>query len=395
MAGLLSCGVGVVDFGMMTTPAMQFLLRQTRASGGIMVTASHNPPEYNGFKVVDADGIEIPRQKEERIERLMQQGSWSSQVRTGSIVRPVGLLDHYLDKLMASMGSVEKSLRGTRLVVDAGNGVAAITTPKVLMRLGCDVLTVNDNIDGRFPGRPSEPRPDTLEPLSRLVIEQGADFGVAHDGDGDRAIFVDDKGKFQWGDKTFALVVDEVLKQHPGAKVVTPVNSSMSVGDIAKDRGGELILTKVGSIHVSRKMVETGAVLGGEENGGIFYAPHLPVRDGTMAVLLVLKCIAENGLPLSKLLTRLPRFFMAKEKFACDSEEKKTRTIVRLKALFGKRVTSELDGVRVDVKDKGWLLVRTSGTEPLIRFYAEGRTEQDLSEILNEFRPTVQKALQA
>jgi phosphomannomutase/phosphoglucomutase len=209
---------------------------------------------------------------------------------------------------------------------------------------------------------------------------------VAHDGDGDRAVFVDETGDVQSGDNSLTLIADEVLEKNPRGKVVTPVNSSMSVTEVAKRRKGRVILTQVGSIHVARTMVRERAILGGEENGGIFYAPHQPVRDGTMATVLVLNAILENQMPLSKLMARLPKFFMAKEKRKC-LDEKKNEVMRRIRQRLGDRVTSTIDGVRVDIKDLGWFLVRPSGTEPLIRIYVEGKTENDLKHLLNEFKP--------
>jgi phosphomannomutase/phosphoglucomutase len=160
----------------------------------------------------------------------------------------------------------------------------------------------------------------------------------------------------------------------------------MSVTEVARKRKGRVILTKVGSIHVARTMVREKAILGGEENGGIFYAPHQPVRDGTMATVLILNSILENRMPLSKLMARLPRFFMAKEKRKCP-DEKKNYAMKRIHQRLGERVTSAIDGVRVDVKGRGWFLVRPSGTEPLIRIYVEGKTEKDLRHLLGEFKP--------
>jgi len=248
------------------------------------------------------------------------------------------------------------------------------------------VVTVNDNIDGRFPGRNSEPRPENLGPLSTLVRQEKATFGVAHDGDGDRAVFVDETGAVQSGDNSLTLIADEILKKNRGGKVVTPVNSSMSVTEVARKRKGRVILTQVGSIHVARTMVREKAMLGGEENGGIFYAPHQPVRDGTMATVLILNSIIENRLPLSKLMARLPTFFMAKAKRKCPDEKKKD-VMKRIRQRLGNRVTSTIDGIRVDIKNRGWFLVRPSGTEPLIRIYVEGRTENDLKQLLDEFKP--------
>jgi phosphomannomutase / phosphoglucomutase len=188
------------------------------------------------------------------------------------------------------------------------------------------------------------------------------------------------------------LIADEVLKKNPGGKVVTPVNSSMSVTEVARKREGRVILTKVGSIHVARTMVREKAILGGEENGGVFYAPHQPVRDGTMATVLILNSILENRMPLSKLMARLPNFYMHKEKRSCP-DEKKNGVMKRIQQKLGDRVTSMIDGVRVEIKGRGWFLARPSGTEPLIRIYVEGKSENDLKQLLDEFKPVFDEAI--
>ena len=390
-AGLLAQGNRVQDCGMITTPGLQFLVKEAQACGAVMVTASHNPPDYNGFKVVDSDGIEIPRLREERIERLVQRDSWRVNARAGSRTERNEPLEPYFTKLWLYTKQ-RKDLASIKIVVDTANGVAALTTPVFLRRLGCHVITLNDNIDGTFPGRDSEPTTENLGPLSTLVKSEQADFGIAHDGDGDRAIFVDETGAVQTGDRSLALIEDEVLKKNPGAKVVTPVNSSMAISEIARKRHGQLIQTKVGSIHVARTMIRATAILGGEENGGIFYAPHQPVRDGTMATVLILNAVMENKMMLSKLMARLPKFYMAKEKVHCK-DSMKERAIARLKKRLGRRVASSIDGVKVELKDRGWFLVRASGTEPLIRMTAEGKTESDLRSILSEFKPLITQSL--
>jgi phosphomannomutase/phosphoglucomutase len=384
VAGILAQGNSVEDCGVITTPGLQFLSKIS-ASPGLVITASHNPPEYNGFKVVDSDGIEIPRAKEERIERLVVNDSRKAGRNPGQREERTLPLQPYLGNIRKYFGK-DRLVKPVKVVVDTGNGVSSLTTPVLLRRIGCLVITINDNIDGRFPGRNSEPRPENLGPLSTLVRQEKATFGVAHDGDGDRAVFVDETGVVQSGDNSLTLIADEVLKKNPRGKVVTPVNSSMSVTEVARRRRGRVILTQVGSIHVARTMVRERAILGGEENGGIFYAPHQPVRDGTMATVLVLNAILENQMPLSKLMARLPKFFMAKEKRKCP-DEKKNEVMRRIRQRLGDRVTSTIDGVRVDIKDHGWFLVRPSGTEPLIRIYVEGKTENDLKHLLNEFKP--------
>jgi len=390
-AGLLAQGNDVEDRGLITTPALEFMVKNTSSSAGVMITASHNPPEYNGFKVVDSDGIEIPRSKEEQMELLIYRDKWRASNPPGQRVIREGRIGSYFEKLESQV-LARDGLGNLKIVVDTGNGVSVLTTPRLLRKLGARVIGVNDVIDGEFPGRNSEPRPENLGSLSKIVREEGADLGIAHDGDGDRAIFVDETGVVQPGDRTLALVEDELLRNHPGAKIVTPINTSMVVSEIAKKRKGKLILTKVGSIEVSRTIVRVGALLGGEENGGIFYAPHHPVRDGTMAAVLVVNAVIRNGRGLSRLLDRLPKFHMVKEKIPCN-EEAKDRAIHTLRTKLKGRISSTLDGIRVDIEGRGWVLVRASGTEPLLRLYADAKTEGQLQEILDEFRPLVLKTL--
>jgi len=390
-AGLLANGSDVVDCGEITTPGLQYLVKVAEDSAGVMITASHNPPEYNGFKVVDTDGIEIVRSKEEKIERLFATKSWATTKTPGEREEAVRPIEPYLASLKTHL-TMKRIANPLKIVVDTGNGVAILTTPELLRRVGCKVVTMNDNIDGSFPGRNSEPRPENLGPLAALVRREKASFGVAHDGDGDRAMFVDETGTVNSGDKSLTLIADEVLQTHPKGTVVTPLNTSASLRDVVKMRHGRLVLTPVGSIHVARTMLREKAILGGEENGGIFYEPHQPVRDGAIATVLVLNAIVDTGLSLSKLMARLPNYFMRKEKRAI-TDEKKGPAIKRLRQKLGKRVTSTLDGVRVDLA-KGWFLVRASGTEPLIRIYTEGKTEKDVELISKEFLPVIDDALQ-
>jgi len=185
VAGILARGNGLEDCGVITTPGLQFLAKISSAPG-LVITASHNPPEYNGFKVVDSDGIEIPREKEERIEDLVMKDSWNVNMIPGQREQRVLPLEPYLSSIKSYVRK-EKLTNRLKVAVDTGNGVSSLTTPLLLRRIGCQVVTINDNIDGRFPGRNSEPRPENLGPLSTLVREEKATFGVAHDGDGDRA----------------------------------------------------------------------------------------------------------------------------------------------------------------------------------------------------------------
>ena len=221
-----------------------------------------------------------------------------------------GIIREYIEAIKTHVNVEEIKKRSFRVVVDPGNGVGALAAPQLLRELGCKVFTINANIDGTFPSRPSEPKPENLSDLAAVVKAVNADFGVAYDGDSDRAIFVDENGTIHWGDRTFALIEKEFLKQNPGETIVTPVSSSSLVKDIAEAYNGEVIWTKVGSVDVSYKMKEINAKLGGEENGGVFYGPHQPVRDGAMTTALILDILAKTGRKLSELLNELPKYFI-------------------------------------------------------------------------------------
>ena len=391
IAGVLAHGNDVDDYGLITTPALEFLVKSSKFSVGVMITASHNPSDYNGFKVVDADGIEIPRSKEEKMERLIARNMWRTSRRPGRRRKIGAGMKVYLDNIESHIEAKNQAAQ-LKIVVDTGNGVSALTTLELLRRVGVDVIAINDEIDGNFPGRNSEPRPENLGALVEVVRKENADLGIAHDGDGDRAIFVDETGEVLPGDRSLALIEDDLLKDHPGAKVVTPINTSMAVAEVARRRKGKLILTKVGSIEVSRTVVRERALLGGEENGGIFYSPHHPVRDGTMAAVLVINSMIKSRRSVSQLMAQLPKYYMVKEKIPCPEGAKK-RAISQLKTNLKGRISSTLDGIRVDVGEQGWVLVRASGTEPLLRLYIEARTATKLEEILQEFRPLVLNAL--
>jgi phosphomannomutase/phosphoglucomutase len=269
-------------------------------------------------------------------------------------------------------------------VVDAANSVAALAVPKLLRELGCRVTTINANIDGTFPSRPPEPRPENLGDLASTVKAVDADLGVAFDGDADRSIFVDEKGEIHWGDKTFALVEKHFLLRNPGEKIVSPISSSTLVKDIADAYGGEIVWTKVGSVTVSHTMKKTGAKLGGEENGGIFYGPHQPVRDGAMATALILGIMAETNKKLSSLLDELPKYFIEKGKVECP-EQLKEKVLEKLIEQTKGLNTSTIDGVKIWFEDKSSILVRPSGTEPLYRLYAEAKTRDKALRLIQDY----------
>jgi len=394
ISGLLAVGCRVHDMGLLPTPTLQYAVKNLGLDGGIMITASHNPPEFNGVKVIMGDGVEAPREVEERIEELYFKGGpplkpWGE---VGSIegFNPIGI---YIDGVLSHVDVEAIRKRRFRVVVDPGNGVAALTAPELSRRLGCEVYTINADIDGAFPGRGSEPRPDNLGGLSRLVKAVDADLGVAFDGDGDRAIFVDERGIVHWGDRSFALVARDYLKRHPGETIATPVSSSKVIEEVAREAGGRVLWTRVGSIVVSRAMLDRGINLGGEENGGIFYGPHQPVRDGGMALALILDILAREGRTLSELLGELPRYVQRKERIPCPNELKR-RVLEALRGRVEAERIETIDGVKLWFSDGSWILIRPSGTEPIYRIYAEAETENRLNEMVEGHRRLLEELIE-
>jgi phosphomannomutase/phosphoglucomutase len=387
MGGLASVGCKVYDIGQAPTPMIDFVTTSWKVDGGIAVTASHNPPEYNGIKVIAEDGIETGRDEELEIEKIYFNRSWKRAEwnRVGEIVEAGTGIREYLDSIKKQVDMERISKRQLKVVVDPGNGASALTTPRLLSELGCRVLTINANVDGTFPGRPSEPRPETVGSLANLVKSVGADVGIALDGDGDRAIFVDETGQAHWGDKTMALIFDDYWSEKPGSSVVTPVSASRAIKEIADARKGKLIWTRVGSVDVSHKMVEIEAELAGEENGGIFYAPHIAVRDGSMATALIAGILAKTNRPLSQLLAKLPSYHIAKEKVPCPNHLKK-HVLDRLRERTSKYNPETIDGVKVWFEDGTSLLLRPSGTEPIFRVFAEAKSGAAATKLAEEYK---------
>ncbi len=246
-------------------------------------------------------------------------------------------------------------------------------------------------MDGTFPGRGPEPTPDTLKDLSVAVKSVGADLGVAYDGDGDRSMFCDEDGRVLWGDQTGCLIADYVLEKHPGGTVVTSVSSTQAIEIIAKKRNAKVLRTRVGSVDISRTMLERKAVFGFEENGGCMYMPHIPVRDGGMTTALMLECLSAKGMAFSRALAfSVPKFFQAKAKVEVD--RRKVDSVMRAVERQAKGEVERIDGVKVWTDEHSWVLVRPSGTEPLIRIFAESESQDRADLLVKKFTRVVKTA---
>jgi len=395
ISGLLSVGCNVHDAGMLPTPALQHAVKHNGLDGGIMITASHNPPEFNGIKVIASDGVEIPREHEAEIEETyFGKGPEPSPWDTIGSIGTLQALEAYNEAVKSHVDAAAIREAGLKIAIDPGNGVAALTAPEIARDLGCIVYTVNVNVNGRFPGRDSEPRPDNLDGLKRLVRASGADLGIAFDGDGDRSMFVDEKGEVQWGDRSVALLAKDFMAKNPGERVVSAVNSSKVLDDVVTAAGGSVVRTKVGSVVISRVMVDQGIMFGGEENGGIMYGPHLQVRDGSMAMALMLEIMAKAKKPLSELFDELPRYHQLKDRVPCP-EELKERALEALRGSVDAPEVGTIDGVRLGYEDGSWILFRPSGTEPVFRIYAEAGSPERVAELVDEHKALIASVIES
>jgi phosphomannomutase/phosphoglucomutase len=386
ISGLMSSGLDVAEAGLVPTPALQYAVKKMGFRGGVMVTASHNPPEYNGLKVAGSDGVEIPRLDEQRIEKIFSDRSQNrADWKTIGVSRnEQSVVRNYIAGVSSKVNPRLISDRKFSLVMDLGNGAQSVAAPYLVEALGCKLTTLNSVVDGTFPGRGPEPTPDTLKDLSIAVKSSGADLGVAYDGDGDRSIFCDEGGRILWGDQTGCLIADYVLEKNPEATVVTSVASSQAIEAVAKKHKAKVLRTKVGSVEIARTIIERNAVFGFEENGGCIYQPHIAVRDGCMTTALMLECIAARGMSFSRALAFcVPKFFQAKTKV--EVERKKVDAVMRAVERKTKGEVERVDGVKVWTDEHSWVLVRPSGTEPIVRIFAESDTQEEADLLVKKF----------
>ena len=377
------CGIDCKNAGLVPTPCLQYAVKKLGYNGGIMITASHNPPQYNGIKPAAADGVEVSREDELIIEETYLKKNWiTNPLRWGITGTEEKTIEVYIQGVFSHIDSEKVKSKNFKIVLDLGNGAQAVSAPIFCNRLGCEIFLVNEKIDGSFPGRGSEPTPQNLQELSKAVLNHNADLGIAFDGDGDRSIFCDDEGEILTGDKSALVLVKHILSKIPESLVVTCLNSSSSIENIASEFNSKVIRTKVGSVEVSRKMVSTDALIGFEENGGFMFGPHNQVRDGCMTLALMLDLLTSSGDSLSKKINDLPPSYTTKDKISCSPEDAK-KLIQSLKEEFPSSDTT--DGIKISNNPKRWVMIRPSGTESIIRIYGEAETQEKLDSLMLEY----------
>lgn len=381
MEGLAKEGCEVIDCGIIPTPTLAFMVRRESADGGIMMTASHNPPEWNGLKFFSPQGIFLNAMKmSEIVDRYQlktplenydkRETGMVTAIDTAAGTHVYEIMDHIDHEIIKS--------KKFKVVIDMDNGAGTAIDPILVRELGLDATYLFEKADGHFERNP-EPVPAALGALCAKVIETGASIGFAQDPDADRLVIVDEKGQVLDEDYTLALAMRHFLLQHPDPKgklVVAHLSTSRMFGDVAAEFGCEALYTKIGEVNVAEAIVSEDAIFGGEgSSGGVIWPAIGYVRDSLSGMALILEYMAKTGKKISELVAELPRYYSIKEKKEVGSREEVDAMLQKVEQIFAKESIDLTEGVKVNFAD-GWLHARASNTEPIVRFFAEAKTKE-------------------
>ena len=390
ISGLLSAGAEVIDIGLAPTPLTGFAIRLYGADAGVTITASHNPPEYNGIKVWQPNGMAYTPEMEAELEAIIDSGNFRKAAwnEIGTVRRADPREDY-----------IREALRMVRLddsytvVLDAGNGAGSILSPYLQRELGNKVISLNSHPSGFFV-RELEPNARSLSALAKTVKAMKADVGIAHDGDADRIGVVDDQGNFVEYEVMLSLIAGYMLRKFGKGKVITTVDAGFALDDYLRPLGGEVIRTRVGDVAVADELARHGGVFGGEPSGTWIIPQWNLTPDGIFAGALVLEMIDRLG-PISELAKEVPRYVTLRAKIPCPNKKKaKAMEIIAEEALrtFDYRRLIDIDGIRIE-NDDWWILFRPSGTEPIMRITLEAHTEEKARKLMEKAERLVREAI--
>jgi len=374
---LVDCGCDVIDVGTVPTPLLYFAIEYLKAEAGIMITASHNPPDFNGFKLC-VGSFSIYGEEIQKIRKIAEEGEFTTG--KGSYRKYENIIQDYQDYLLKDL----KLERPLTLVVDSANGTAGPVAPSLYRKLGCKVISLYEEMDGNFPNHHPDPTVlDNLQDLIKTVRNENADLGIGFDGDGDRIGVIDEQGNIIWGDHLLLLFARDILKKYPGATIISEVKASQNLYDDVKKQGGTPLMWKTGHSLIKQKMKETGALLGGEMSGHMFFRDrYFGFDDAIYAGGRLLELLSRQEKPLSKLLADVPKVYNTPEIRVPCADERKFEVVEKIKNHFAKQgyLIIDIDGMRITFDD-GWALVRASNTQPVLVLRFEATSEKRLQEI--------------
>ena len=384
---LISMGINIIDIGLSTTPTTQIIVQKKKAEGGIILTASHNPKNWNALKLFNSKGEFLIGEEAEEIFRIVEEGKYEfmKEDNYGKIHESINSFQIHIDEVKnLKLVNCEKIInKKFKVVVDGINSSGGVIIPELLKQLGCSVIEINCEPDGNFAHNP-EPLDKNLSQLKNTVKEEKADLGIALDPDVDRLVFVCENGLLFGEENTIVACSDYVLSKTKGS-TVSNMSSSMSLELISKKHGCDYYSSKVGEINVVEKMKEVNAIIGGEGNGGVIYPESHYGRDALVGIVLFLSHLSELNIKTSELLDVYPKFYMIKDKINLNENFDFDQLKNKMKEFYKEQDIDLRDGVKIKF-DQSWLHIRKSNTEPIIRIYTEAKSQLKCNEIIEDFK---------
>ena len=383
---LLGCGADVINVGLCTTPGTEMAVITHKADGGIIITASHNPKQWNALKLLNEKGEFLNAAEGQQVLALAEQEDFLfPDVDTiGKVISREDFNPTHIDQVLTlDLVDAEKvKARKFKVVVDAVNSIGGVVIPALLRRLGCEVVELNCEPTGHFAHNP-EPLPQNLTEISEVIVKEGADLGVVVDPDVDRLALVNEDGTMFGEEYTLVAVADYIL-QHTKGNTCSNLSSSRALSDVTVAHGGSYAASAVGEVNVVTKMKETGAVIGGEGNGGVIYPELHYGRDALVGVALFLTYLAELNIPMTELRKRYPAYFASKNKIELTPTIDVDKVLATIKERYAHERVNDIDGVKIDFAEH-WVHLRKSNTEPIIRIYVEAKSQEYADEVAQQF----------
>ena len=394
VAGVASCGADAKTLGIIPTPVLAYLTRELEADSGVAISASHNPPQYNGLKLFDSTSMAYTEERQRQLEEQMEQGGFRLSMWDGvGTVEGVDARWMYVDALAEDI----ELEHNWRVVCDLFNGATCTIAPDAFEEVGAEATLINAQPDGRFPAGDPEPTPESLLRLGRMVKETGAEIGFGFDGDGDRMMAVDEEGRTPSPDRVLAAYAEHLVERGGGGIVVTHIGTSMCVDAMVSGAGGSVVRTKVGDVSIAEAVRRHEGVFGGEPVGAWIHPEVHLCPDSVLSALKLMEALDEEEKTLSEFVADVPEYPLLRVKVRC-TEERKKEALEAISARYGEafsevRSASMVDGVRLDIGD-GLTLIRPSGTEPVIRITVEARDRRSAEELMERSRRFVLKVLE-
>ena len=383
---LLGCGADVINVGLCTTPGTEMAVITHKADGGIIITASHNPKQWNALKLLNEKGEFLNDQEGKQVLALAEQEDFlfPDVDSIGKVILREDFNPTHIEQVLAlNLVDIEKvKARKFKVVVDAVNSIGGVVIPALLEKLGCEVVKLNCEPNGHFAHNP-EPLPQNLTEISEVIVKEGADLGVVVDPDVDRLALVNEDGTMFGEEYTLVAVADYILSRTKG-NTCSNLSSSRALSDVTVARGGSYSAAAVGEVNVVAKMKETGAVIGGEGNGGVIYPELHYGRDALVGVALFLTYLAEQGCSMTELRKRYPAYFASKNKIELTPAIDVDKVLRTIKERYAHERVNDIDGVKIDFAEH-WVHLRKSNTEPIIRIYTEAKSQAFADEVAQQF----------